>query len=125
MKEDEDCIIYTPEETDLDNHPLVSKRTGILRHEMMLIDDPDTGMIVKLIRYPAGKPVPVHTHTCAKGMYVLKGTLRTEHGNFGPGSFIWWKAGSTMFHGATADGDTECLFITNKAFDIQYVGEDV
>lgn len=85
-----------------------------------LVDDPETGMGVRLVRYPAGVLNPWHTHPCAHGMYVLEGVLVTHLGKHGPGSFIWSPEGNVMQHGATAEGDVTVLFITNKRFDITY-----
>lgn len=82
--------------------------------------DPDTGMIVRLVKYPAGVINPRHTHPCAHGMYVLEGRLVTHAGTFGPGSFVWFPEGETMEHGATAEEDVTVLFITNKPFEIYY-----
>ena len=83
--------------------------------------DPDTGMLVRLVRYPAGVINPAHTHPCGHGMYVLEGTLVTHKGTFGPGCFVWFPEGEVMEHGASAAGDVVVLFITNKPFDIHYV----
>lgn len=85
-----------------------------------LIIDPDTGMEVRLVKYPAGVTNKLHTHPCAHGMYVLEGTLVTHDGQFGPGSFVWFPEGQVMEHGATADTDVVVLFITNKPFEIHY-----
>lgn len=108
------------EDIDLVSCKHVSRNTGNVTYEQYLLRDGDTGMSVKLIRYPKGSVTPPHTHHCAHGMYVLKGTLHTDKGDFGPGSFVWFSEGSVMTHGGL-DGDVECLFITNKAFDIQYL----
>ena len=70
-----------------------------------LITDPDTGMEVRLVRYPAGVINVRHTHPCAHGMYVLEGTLVTHAGRYGPGCFVWFPEGTVMEHGASADGD--------------------
>lgn len=85
-----------------------------------LFTDPETGMVFRIVRYPAGVVNPWHTHSCAHGMYVLEGTLVTHSGRFGPGNFVWFPEGSVMEHGATAEGDVTVLFITNKPFDIHY-----
>ena len=85
-----------------------------------LIADLDTGMEVRLVRYPAGVMNPLHTHPCAHGMYVLEGTLMTHEGRYGPGHFVWFPEGSLMEHGASADHDVTVLFITNKPFEIHY-----
>ena len=86
--------------------------------------EPDTGMSCALMRYDAGFINPSHTHRCAHGMFVLSGTLRTHEGDFGPGSFVWFPEGMTMYHGATEDSDCLMLFITNKPFNIRYTFED-
>ena len=51
-----------------------------------LFSEPETGMLVRLVRYPAGIINPSHTHPCGHGMYVLEGTLVTHKGAFGPDS---------------------------------------
>ena len=85
-----------------------------------LIQDPETGMEVRLVRYPAGAVNPRHTHPCAHGMYVLEGRLVTHDGEYGPGHFVWFPEGSVMEHGATATQDVTVLFVTNKPFEIHY-----
>jgi quercetin dioxygenase-like cupin family protein len=89
-----------------------------------LLQDPDTGMEIKLLRYPAGFTTTWHTHPCAHGMYVLEGTLVTHAGTFGPGGFVWFPEGMRMEHGATAQTDVVMLFITNKRFDIHFLAEE-
>jgi quercetin dioxygenase-like cupin family protein len=86
-----------------------------------LVTDEETGMEVRMVRYPAGVINKLHTHPCAHGMYVLEGTLSTHAGSFGPGYFVWFPEGLAMEHGATAEGDVTVLFITNKAFEIHYL----
>ena len=87
----------------------------------LLLQDPDTGMEIRLVRYPAGFTTPWHTHSCAHGMYVLEGTLVTHKGSYGPGAFVWFPEGMLMEHGATANTDVVVLFITNKKFDIHFL----
>jgi quercetin dioxygenase-like cupin family protein len=87
----------------------------------MLVADPDTGMEVRVVRYPAGFTTTWHTHHCAHGLYVLEGTLVTHSGSYGPGSFIWFPEGFPMEHGALPDAEVVVLFITNKKFDIHYL----
>jgi quercetin dioxygenase-like cupin family protein len=95
-------------------------KIGRALYRKNLIEDPDTGMEVRLVRYPAGVINPRHTHPCAHGMYVLEGTLRTQQGQYGPGHFVWFPEGLIMEHGATASGDVTVLFVTNKRFEIRY-----
>ena len=93
----------------------------LLRKE--LFTDPETGVLIRLVRYPAGVINPKHTHPCGHGMYVPEGNLVTHQGTFGPGTFVWFPEGDLMEHGASADGDVTVLFVTNKAFRIDYVDE--
>jgi quercetin dioxygenase-like cupin family protein len=86
-----------------------------------LYTDPASGMEIRLVRYPAGVINPRHTHPCGHGMYVLEGTLVTHQGSYGPDSFVWFPEGDVMEHGASAEGDVTVVFVTNKAFRIDYV----
>lgn len=101
-----------------------SARTGKVRSEQVLLDDPDTGMVIKHMIYPKGDVVPEHYHHCAHGYYVLKGTLHTNYGDWEAGSFVWFKEGSVMIHGGTEDEDVEVLHICNKPFDIIYTADE-
>ena len=94
---------------------------GLTLFRKFLLEDPDTGMQFRLVRYPAGVMNPWHTHPCAHGMYVLEGTLVTHDGSYGPGSFVWFPEGMEMEHGATEQSDVTVLFITNKPLEIHYL----
>jgi quercetin dioxygenase-like cupin family protein len=98
-----------------------SAAMGKSNFRKLLVQDPDTGMEVRLLRYPAGFVATWHTHPCAHGIYVLEGTLFTHAGNYGPGSFVWFPEGMLMEHGATPQEDAVVVFITNKKFEINFV----
>src|SRR3954451_20244785 len=95
-----------------------NEKLGRTLYRKELATDPDTGMEVRLVRYPAGVINVRHTHPCAHGMYVLEGALVTHAGRFGPACFVWSPAGTVMDHAASTDGDVTVLFITNKPFEI-------
>lgn len=118
--ENERCVIFDSKEINVEDYPHVSSSTGISNFQQPLLDDKDTGMVIKYLRYPKGCIIPRHTHTCSHGYYVLKGTLTTSEGDYGPGSFVWFKEGAEMWHGA-GDEDMDAIFITNKAFGINYL----
>jgi quercetin dioxygenase-like cupin family protein len=99
----------------------LNEKTSRALYRKPLLQDPDTGMEILVLRYPAGVTIPWHTHPCAHGMYVLEGTLVTHAGSFGPGSFVWFPEGMEMSHGATAENDVTMLFITNKLMAINYL----
>jgi quercetin dioxygenase-like cupin family protein len=98
-----------------------NEKIGAALYRKNLFTDPETGMEVRLVRYPAGIVNPRHTHPCGHGMYILEGTLVTHAGQFGPGTFVWFPEGEPMEHGATAVQDVIVLFITNKRFEIDYI----
>lgn len=117
---EKEFISVHSDEMKLEDYKHISKNSGNETYERPLLNDEDTGMTIKLIRYPKGNVTPLHDHHCAHGMYVLKGTLHTDRGDFEAGSFVWFKEGSQATHGGL-DEDVECLFITNKPFDIHYL----
>ena len=98
-----------------------NERIGRALYRKILYVDPESGAEIRLVRYPAGVVNPAHTHPCGHGMFVLEGRLVTHKGTYGPGSFVWFPEGETMEHGADANGDVVVMFITNKAFRIDYV----
>jgi quercetin dioxygenase-like cupin family protein len=97
-----------------------NEKIGKALYRKELFSEPETGMLVRLVRYPAGVINPSHTHPCGHGMYVLEGTLVTHKGAFGPGSFVWFPEGEVMEHGASPEADVVVVFITNKPFRIDY-----
>lgn len=97
-----------------------NERLGRALYRKNLFTDAETGMEIRLVRYPAGVVNPLHTHPCAHGMYVLEGSLATHAGTYPAGTFVWFPEGPAMEHGATAEGDVVVLFITNKPFEIHY-----
>jgi quercetin dioxygenase-like cupin family protein len=98
-----------------------NEKLGRALFRKMLYTDPESGMEIRLVKYPAGIVNPLHTHPCGHGMYVLQGQLVTHKGTFGPGQFVWFPEGEAMEHGASAEGDVIVMFITNKSFRIDYV----
>lgn len=96
---------------------------GRALYRKLLLEDPDSGMEIRMVRYPAGVVTPWHTHPCAHGMYVLEGILATHEGNYGPGGFVWFPKGTKMEHGATDQGDVTVLFINPEPLVIDYVSD--
>lgn len=119
--ENQNAIVFTAEEIRPEDYPLDKPITGVL-YEQVLLDDPDTGMTVAKIIYPKGFTVPLHTHKCGHGYYILKGTLVTSEGNYGPGSFVWFKEGAQMVHGA-GEEPVEAIVFVNKPFELTFVGD--
>lgn len=86
-----------------------------------LIDDPDTGMNVKLVRYPAGQMTRRHIHPCSHGIYVLQGTLQTDKGSYPADSFVWVPEGEVTEHGACPESQVLVLIMSNKPFQLIFI----
>ena len=115
------ATFYSIDTTKQPWEPRYNEKLGRDLYRKSLFTDPDNGMEIRLVRYPAGVINPLHTHPCGHGMYVLEGQLVTHKGTFGPGHFVWFPEGEAMEHGASAAGDVTVVFITNKSFRIDYV----
>jgi quercetin dioxygenase-like cupin family protein len=85
-----------------------------------LFEDQRTGDRVLLVRYPPGEINPSHFHPAAHGMYVLKGTLVTHLGTFGPGTYVWFPPYEVMWHGATRDQEVVVLFMAGRNLSTHY-----
>ena len=96
-------------------------RLGVSLGRLMLRKDPANSAEIRMIRYPRGVLNPAHTHPCGHGIFVLEGTLRTHHGDFSPGTWVWFPQGEVMEHGATDEADVVGIFITDGPFEIHYV----
>ena len=71
----------------------------------------------------AGFTNPWRRHSGAHGSPVLDGKLGTHRGRYPAGSFVRLPEGG-MEHGATPDDDCTFLFIANKPFHMNIVGDE-
>lgn len=67
----------------------------------------DDDISVRLLRIPAGKPVPEHTHGGRELTLVLKGSFSDISGRFGPGDFE--ETDETVDHQPVADPGEDCI----------------
>lgn len=102
---------------------LINPVTGKPFYRKLLIEDADTGAMVMLVKYPPGTVTTWHRHPCAHGLYVIEGQLHTHEGPRGPGDFVWYPEGNIGEHGAFSEEPVTVLFMTNKAFGIEFVAE--
>ena len=79
----------------------------------MTVIDPNGMSVLKMV-YRAGFTNPWHSHPHAHG----------HRGQYPAGTFVWFPEGGVMEHGATQDEDCTFLFITNRPFQIHYVGDE-
>lgn len=67
----------------------------------------DDDISVRLLRIPAGKPVPEHTHGGRELTLVLRGSFSDANGRFGPGDFE--ETDETVDHQPVADPGEDCI----------------
>ncbi len=67
----------------------------------------DSSTSVRLLRIPAGKPVPEHGHRGRELTLVLTGAFNDDHGRFGPGDFE--ETDSEVEHQPIAEPGEDCI----------------
>jgi putative transcriptional regulator len=79
----------------------------------LLIGTGDPSATARLLRIPAGKPVPVHSHRGMELTLVLAGAFSDSTGRYGPGDFQ--EADESLEHQphATPEADCICLAVTD------------
>ncbi|MET0907432.1 MAG: ChrR family anti-sigma-E factor [Tardiphaga sp.] len=80
----------------------------------ILIKTPDCETQVRLLRIPAGKPVPEHSHGGRELTVVLTGAFHDEIDQFGPGDIEDADGSLTHQPVANAEADCICLAVTDK-----------
>ena len=73
----------------------------------LLIATGDRSATARLLRIPAGRPVPVHTHRGPELTLVLSGAFSDATGHYGPGDFQ--EADETLEHKPHADPGEDCI----------------
>jgi quercetin dioxygenase-like cupin family protein len=86
-----------------------------------LFQNPKTGEVTMLVRYPAGQLNPSHVHPVGHSMYVLQGSLVTHRGTFGPHTYVWFPPNEVMHHGAGPEEDLVALFTVGRNIRTDYV----
>ncbi len=79
----------------------------------ILIKTADRDTQVRLLRIPAGKPVPEHSHGGRELTVVLKGAFHDEVDQFGPGDIEDADGSLTHQPEANAEEDCICLAVTD------------
>ncbi|MGI6500841.1 MAG: cupin domain-containing protein [Anaerostipes sp.] len=98
--------------------------TGKIFGKKALHLDEDTQMVIDYMDYPAGFTTIAHKHLSSHGLFVLEGQLKVDEEYYGPGTFVWFPEGVIATHGAAENEGVKCLLISNKAFSIEYVGDE-
>lgn len=88
------------------------KRLGV-GAEQFVIDTEDGSATARLLRIPAGKPVPEHSHNGRELTLVLTGSFVSEGVTFGPGDFEEEDDETEHQPMVTPDGECICLTVTD------------
>ena len=88
------------------------QRLGVGASQMLLPTD-ERSVTARLLRIPAGKPVPVHSHGGLELTLVLSGAFSDDTGRYGPGDFQ--EANENIQHQphAAPEEDCICLAVTD------------
>jgi putative transcriptional regulator len=89
-----------------DFNDLQWRRLGLGAYQC-LITTADKSISVRLLRIPAGKPVPTHTHGGLELTLVLRGAFSDATGRYGRGDLQ--EADETLEHQPHADAGEDCI----------------
>ena len=92
---------------DLDQVPW--RRIGLGSYQALL-QTGDTNTVVRLLKIPAGKPVPAHSHGGTELTLVLCGAFTDKTGHYGRGDFQ--EAGDELEHQPYAVAGEDCICLT-------------
>jgi hypothetical protein len=112
-----EAILWAAE--DLKWEPLAGAPPGIM--SVKLWGDNTTGAYGGLTKFPAGFKAPLHTHTYATKIVVMKGAYTYNGKKYGPGSYVSVPAGLQHESGGVEDSESIFFIEQSGKFDIKLV----
>jgi len=114
-----EAILWAAE--DLKWEPLAGAPPGVM--SVMLWGDNTKGAYGGFTKFPAGFKAPLHYHTDATKIVVIKGAYTFNGKKYGPGSYVYVPAG--VKHESGGVEDSESIFFIEQAgkFDLNPVGQ--
>ena len=101
--------------TDLDG--VDWRRLGVGAYQRLIpTGDPTT--TVRLLRIPAGRPVPTHSHQGMELTLVVDGSFSDSTGRYGRGDFQ--EADETLQHQPEAEADKDCICLAITAGPLRF-----
>lgn len=95
------------------------KRLGLGASQCIVPTD-DAGVTARLLRIPAGKPVPEHTHRGLEMTIVLQGAFADQSGVFARGDFE--EADEQTFHQPHARPGDDCICLAITDAPLRFTG---
>lgn len=110
-------ILWAPE--DMKWQPLSPGAPGVM--SVMLWGDNKKGAYGGLTKFPAGFKAPLHTHTYATKIVVIKGAYTYNGKKYGPGSYVYVPGGFKHESGGVDDSESIFFIEQSGKFDLKPV----
>jgi quercetin dioxygenase-like cupin family protein len=104
---------------DLKWEPLAGAPPGVM--SVMLWGDNTKGAYGGLTKFPAGFKAPLHYHTNATKIVVIKGAYTYNGKKYGPGSYVSVSGGVKHESGGVADSESIFFIEQTGKFDLNVV----
>ena len=117
QKMKKEAVLFAAE--DLKWEPLAGAPPGVM--SVKLWGDNTKGAYGGLTKFPAGFKAPLHSHTYATKIVVIKGAYTFNGKKYGPGSYVYVPAG--VQHESSGVEDSESIFFIEQSgkFDLNIV----
>jgi quercetin dioxygenase-like cupin family protein len=110
-------VLWTAE--DLKWVPLDPTAPGVM--SVMLWGDNTKGAYAGLTKFPAGFKAPLHFHTNATKIVVIKGAYTYNGKKYGPGSYLYVPGGLKHESGGVEDSESMFFIEQSGKFDLKPV----
>ena len=104
---------------DLKWEPLAGAPPGVM--SVMLWGDNTKGAYGGFTKFPAGFKAPLHYHTDATKIVVIKGAYTFNGKKYGPGSYVYVPAGVKHESGGVEDSESIFFIEQSGKFDLNIV----
>jgi len=104
---------------DLKWEPLAGAPPGVM--SVKLWGDNTKGAYGGFTKFPAGFKAPLHYHTDATKIVVIKGAYTYNGKKYGPGSYVYVTAGLKHESGGVADSESIFFIEQSGTFDLNIV----
>jgi quercetin dioxygenase-like cupin family protein len=112
-----EAVLWAPE--DIKWVPLSPTAPGVM--SVMLWGDNTKGAYAGMTKFPAGFKAPLHTHTYATKIVVIKGAYTYNGKKYGPGSYLYVPGGMKHESGGVEDSESIFFIEQDGAFDLKPV----
>jgi quercetin dioxygenase-like cupin family protein len=116
-KTEKQAVLWAAE--DLKWVPLSPDAPGVM--SVMLWGDNTKGAYAGMTKFPAGFKAPLHTHTYATKIVVIKGAYTYNGKKYGPGSYVYVPGGMKHESGGVEDSESIFFIEQDGKFDMKPV----